>query len=162
MSGENGQSSLPTGPIVVRSGESPSYSLSPTDRYSFPFAGYLGQPEVFDAHLGKGDGTPMHRHPWGTWEIVVEGRVRFCVAGEEFVLGPGDFAYTPPNAPHAFVVDSDTARMIGINHPSGPFAELTRKAVPLFRAEGGPDMDAIAKLAAEHQVEVVGPPLAPA
>ena len=53
----------------------------------------------------------------------------------------------------------ESARIIGFNHPSGPFEALTRKAAPIFQADGPPDMGAIMKLAAEHEVEVLGPPL---
>ena len=94
--------------------------------------------------------------------MVIDGRIRFVLGDEEVVAEAGDFVYTPPNLPHTYVVESETARMIGFNHPSGPFEALQRKAAPLFQTGGPPDMEALVKLAAEHQVTVLGPPLAPA
>lgn len=151
--------SLPEQAILVRAGTAPAASLSPTDKTWFVFAGIEGQPEVFVNQGGRGDGTPLHRHPWATWEIVVEGQVRFVVNDEELVAQAGDFVYTPPNAPHAYVVESETARLIGFNHPARRFAELQSRAEELFRGPGGPDMPRLMQLAGEHDLEILGPPL---
>lgn len=151
--------SLPTRARVVRHGEAKTYSFVPSDKLSFLFSGVPGQPEMFDGIGERGNSPPLHRHPWASWELVIEGQVRFSVDGEEHVLGPGDFIYTPPNAPHSYIIESERARMVGFNHPAGRFEDLQRKAAPLFQAEGGPDFEAVARLAAEHEVELLGPPL---
>jgi mannose-6-phosphate isomerase-like protein (cupin superfamily) len=152
---------LPSHLIVQRAGEGPSSSLSPTDRTRFLFADVPGQPEFIDAVGGRGDSAPLHRHPWATWELIIEGSVRFVVDDEEILLGAGDFIYTPPNAAHTFVVESERARMVGFNHPAPRFASLQRQAEEIFAAPGPPDMRRVAKLAAEHDVEVLGPPMTP-
>lgn len=152
---------LPTGLIIQRGNEARTTSLSPTDEMRFMFAGKPGQPEFFDYRVGHGDGPPLHRHPWASRELMLEGELRVVVDGEEFTVSAGDFFYTPPNAVHTLVGESETARLIGFNHPGGYFEDLQRKAEPLFRAEGGPDMDRIAALAAEHKIEVLGPPMTP-
>ncbi|MEZ4266520.1 MAG: cupin domain-containing protein [Myxococcota bacterium] len=156
-----GTAGLPTTLIVRRAGDAPSASLSPTDRTRFLFADVPGEPEFFDAIGGRGDSAPLHRHPWATWELIIEGKVRFSVDGEEVVAEAGDFVYTPPNAVHSFVLESASARMVGFNHPAPRFASLQRQAQALFAAEGGPDMKRIAQLAKEHGVDVLGPPMQP-
>ena len=150
---------LPDKPILVRAGTAPAASLSPTDTTWFLFAGIEGQPEVFVNHGGRGDGTPLHRHPWASWELVLEGRVRFAVNDQVIVAEAGDFVYTPPDAAHAYVIESAQARMVGFNHPARRFAELQKKGEALFRAPGGPDMPRLMQLAKEHDIEILGPPL---
>lgn len=46
-----------------------------------------------------GDGPPMHRHSWATWEVVIEGRMRAVVGDETYELGPGELLFTPPTCP---------------------------------------------------------------
>jgi quercetin dioxygenase-like cupin family protein len=157
---ESPRRALPEKPLVVRAGTAPAASLSPTDKTWFVFAGIEGQPEMFVNQGGRGDGTPLHRHPWATWEIVLEGRVRFVVNGEEIRADAGDFVYTPPNAPHASVVESERARIVGFNHPARRFAELQKQAEELFRGSGAPDMPRVMQLAKEYDLEILGPPLA--
>lgn len=135
--------------------------FSPTDRVSFVSNGGPGTPEFFEERGQRGDGPPLHRHEWPTWELILSGTVRFQIDGEEVRAGAGDVVYTPPNAVHGFVVESDQARVIGVGTSEGRFARLQRAAAPLTAAEGGPDMDAIVELAGRTGVEVLGPPLEP-
>jgi hypothetical protein len=77
------------------------------------------------------------------------------------VAEAGDFVYTPPNSVHSFLIESETARLVGFNHPSPRFAELQTRAAPLFGQPGGPDMEGIVKVAGEVGVELLGPPMEP-
>jgi hypothetical protein len=65
----------------------------------------------------------------------------------------------PARGAHAYVVESDTAHAVGIGLSGGRFPSLQRKAAPLMAAEGGPPMDAVMALAAEHGTAILGPPL---
>ncbi len=145
---------------VVRGADAPTTSFSSQSRTVFPFAGGA-HPELFIEHAARGDSAPQHRHPWATWEYVLEGRVRFLADGVEHVLDAGDAIFTPPGVAHTYVVESERAIMVGLNGPETRFYDLQRRAAPIFRADGPPDMGAIMALAAEHQVEVLGPPLSP-
>ena len=59
---------------VVQNHEDRSWiGFSPTSRFSFVSEGSPDAPEFFEEHSQRGDGPPMHRHPWPTWEIVVAG-----------------------------------------------------------------------------------------
>lgn len=154
-------SGLPSDAIFLRAADAPSTSLSPTDRTRFLFADVPGQPEFVDAVAGRGDSPPLHRHPWASWEVIIEGTVRFVVDGVEFVAEAGDFVYTPPGAAHSYVVESERARMVGFNHPAPRFASLQRQAQEIFAVPGPPDMQRVARLAGDHDVEVLGPPMTP-
>lgn len=150
---------LPTEPIVQRRDEATTYSMSPTEEMRFLFSGAVGQPEFYEERLARGDGPPLHRHPWASWEYLVDGELRVVIDDEEFHVSTGDFFYTPPSVAHTYVVDSDTARIVGFNHPGGHFEDLNREVAPMFLEPGGPDMEAVVRRAAEHGVEILGPPL---
>lgn len=158
---ENTPADLPTSPMIVRRGQAPSYAFSESERYDFLFSGFPGQPEIFEGHGSKGDGAPLHRHPWASWEVVLEGSVRFRLGEEEVTLGPGDTIYVPAGYPHTFIIESETARTIGMSFPAGSFEALTREAMPIFRSGEPPDPAKLAELAKRHQVELLGPPMTP-
>jgi len=151
--------SLPSSVVVQRPDEAPSYSMSPTQRMRFLFTGSVGQPEFYEERSARGDSPPLHRHPWASWELVLDGRLRVAVDGETFEVGEGDFFYTPPSAAHTFVVVSDESRVVGFNHPGGRFEELNRTVAPLFLEPGGPDMNEVVARAATCDVEILGPPM---
>lgn len=148
-------------PFVTRAADAVSVGLSPTNRFAFPFAGHGdAHPEVYVEVAGRGDGPPVHSHGWPTWELVLQGEVLFHVDGVDHVLTAGDAMYTPPGVPHAYMVQSDTARLVGINGAGGRLIHLQQRAEPLFAAGGPPDMRRVAQIAAEEGVTVIGPPLA--
>jgi mannose-6-phosphate isomerase-like protein (cupin superfamily) len=55
---------------------------------------------------GDGEPPPPHAHPFDQLSFVVQGTMEFDVAGERFVVGPGEVLAIPADAPH-------TARIIG-------------------------------------------------
>lgn len=150
--------SLPTDPIFQPAAEAERIAFSATSTFRFVYEGAVGLPDFCEERASRGDGAPMHRHPWASWELVLEGRVRMVVADRVFLMGPGDSIYVPPDVPHGYVVESDEARAVGINLSDGRFPSLQRKAAPLMNAPGGPDMQKIVALAKEHGVDVLGPP----
>lgn len=152
--------SPPAQPLVIRADDARSCSLSPGSRMTFPFAGD-GHPELVVERAVRGDAPPQHRHPWASWEVVIEGAVRVVIGGEEHLLGPGDAIYTPPHVAHGYVVESERALIVGLNGEGTRFMNLQTQAEGLFRAPGGPNMPEVLKLASSHGVEVLGPPLTP-
>lgn len=143
---------------VMRASEALAFTTTPTDHLRFLVAGDDERPDITDERLAPGDGPPLHRHPWVTWEVVVEGRVRARVGDETHELGPGDLLFTPPDVPHAFMALTD-ARLIGVNWPGG-FHHLYAKLAAAFTLDGPPDFAAMGAAAAEHGAEILGPPLA--
>ncbi len=152
---------LPNAPIVQRAADATTYSMSPTETMRFLFSGEVGQPEFYEERVAYGDGPPLHRHPWASWELVIDGELRVVMGDEELRVAGGDFFYTPPNVADTYVVESETADVVGFNHPGGRFEAMNREVTPMFLVEGGPDMAAVAAAAATYGVELLGPPVTP-
>lgn len=148
-----------TQPIVTRAVDAPTFTTAPTDLMTFLACGDSEAPDVYVETMAPGDGPPLHRHPWMTWEVVVDGSIRALVGDDTYELGPGDLLFTPPDVPHTFMATGDGARIVGINWPGG-FHHLYAELSPLFAAEGGPDFGEMAAAAARHDAEILGPPLA--
>lgn len=91
----------------------------------------------------------------------MSGTVRVQIDGVDHLVTAGGAIYTPPGVAHAYVVESDEAHLIGIAMSDGRFHRLQSQAPPLFAAVGGPDMAAVAALAASCDVDLLGPPLVP-
>ena len=152
-------SSLPAQPSVQRAAEAERIPFGPTDLLRFISNGGAGLPEFYEERAARGDGPPLHSHPWPSWELVISGQVRFVVDGATHVLGPSDAIYIPAEVAHAYVVESDDAHAVGIGLSAGRFPSAQRKAAALMAAEAGPPMDQLVALAAEHSITVLGPPL---
>jgi len=154
--------SLPAQASVQRAAIAERVPFGPTDSMRFVADGGPGLPEFYEERAARGDGPPLHTHPWPSWELVLDGRIRFVVDGDAHVLEAGDSIYIPPGAPHTYMVESDTAHSVGIGMSEGRFSSLQHRAAPLMATEGGPPMDALMALTAEHDVAILGPPLAAA
>jgi unsaturated pyranuronate lyase len=61
--------------------------------------------------------TPEHTHPHEQMSIVVSGRVRFFVEGEERVASPGDVLHFPPNCLHGATMLDEPVELIDIFTP---------------------------------------------
>ena len=111
---------------------------------------------VIETWCERGHGSPMHIHRSDTETFVVlDGEMRVVVDGEEHPAGAGCAAVLPAGRPHGFVVTSDTARYLTLHH--GPaFAEFISGAGPRVGAE--PDPALLSEIAAQHGIEIVGPP----
>jgi mannose-6-phosphate isomerase-like protein (cupin superfamily) len=146
--------------LVTRAADALTLTTTPTDTMRFLCAGDETMPDVTDERLMPGDGPPLHRHPWATREVVVEGTLLVRLGDDDVEVGPGDLVYTPPNLVHTFVVTGDApARLIGINWPGG-FHRLYRELAEAFVGDGPPDFGAMVAAAARHDTEILDPPLA--
>lgn len=102
-------------------------------------------------------GTPLHVHP-NQDEIfhVREGEYQFLVGDEKFQLKVGDSIFLPRNVPHAWAQVSETGRMTVILQPAGKLEEFFVTMAALKRE---PSPEEIARIFADHDMKVVGPPL---
>jgi quercetin dioxygenase-like cupin family protein len=117
----------------------------------------------------RGSGSPLHvHHNEDEWFYVTEGELTFWVGGQVITAAAGSFVYGPRDIPHTFAVSSDTARFLLVLVPGGfenfvrtlsePATQLT---IPPPATEP-PDVEAMARLAADYGVEILGPPGIPA
>lgn len=138
----------------------PTYTTTPTDTMTFLATGGDDAPDITDERMAPGDGPPLHRHPWATWEVVVEGRLLVRVDDVDREVGPGELFFTPPGSVHTFTVIGDgPARVIGFHWP-GRFHAMYAEVAQAFSGDGPPDFGALAAAAARHDAEILGPPLA--
>jgi quercetin dioxygenase-like cupin family protein len=128
-----------------------------------------GRVFVVEQLAPRGAGSPLHvHHREDEWFYVIEGELTFWVGGELTDAPAGSFVYGPRDIPHTFDVASDQARFLLVTEPAG-FEKFMRAAsepapsltIPPPPSEP-PDLEALTALAAEHGVEILGPPGIPA
>ena len=61
--------------------------------------------------------TPEHRHPHEQMSLVISGRLRFFVEGEERIASPGDVLHFPPNCLHGATMMEEEVVLIDIFTP---------------------------------------------
>jgi quercetin dioxygenase-like cupin family protein len=114
----------------------------------------------------RGKVTPLHTHPAETETFyVVAGEALMHLDGDERPVVAGAFVSVPPGVPHAFLVTSDTARMLVLITPgSAAMEKFLREAgepaaEQILPAAGPLDIERIGA-AAERTgaVEILGPP----
>jgi hypothetical protein len=95
---------------------------------------------------------------------VIEGELTVWVGGELFRAPQGSLVYAPPGVPHTFAITSDEARFLGMIQPTGFEQFLEEASVPATELTLPPDGAApddparLAALAAEYDIEILGPP----
>lgn len=117
-----------------------------------------GDLAVFEqTSLSPGRGTPLHVHP-NQDEIfyVLAGSYRFKVGDDLFSLTVGDSIFLPRNVPHAWTQVSPDGKMLVLLQPAG---KLENFFVAMSSLDHDPTQEEVAKLFAENDMRVVGPPL---
>jgi quercetin dioxygenase-like cupin family protein len=68
-------------------------------------------------HFAPRTVTPVHTHPHEQMTLVLEGRVRFAIEGEERVAGPGDVLHFPSNVAHGATMLDEEVILVDIFTP---------------------------------------------
>ena len=112
------------------------------------------------------DVLPLHVHRYDSQTTyVLEGETTVYLPGESHVLGPGECIHQPAGVPQTErVTSAEPARVLDINSPAG----FDRFVAAAGEPAGGrtlppppseaPDFERIAALAAEHGLDILGPP----
>ena len=104
-----------------------------------------------------GDHTPLHvHHVDDEGFYVLEGRLTLWAGDDEHVLRAGDSILAPRGVPHTLRVDSD-ARWLVTSTPAG-FEAFVRAVGSPTPPASLPSPDELARVAAEHGIEILGPP----
>ena len=61
--------------------------------------------------------VPMHQHPHEQMGMVVSGRLKFTIGGEERVVNAGEWYSIPGNVPHQAVALDEPARALDVFSP---------------------------------------------
>ncbi|CCH53829.1 Cupin 2 conserved barrel domain protein [Fibrisoma limi BUZ 3] len=107
--------------------------------------------------LSPGRGTPLHVHP-AQDEVfyVLEGMYYFQVGDEKYTLKTGDSIFLPRQVPHAWTQVAERGKMIVMLQPAGKLEDFF---VSLAGMDRDPSKEELARLFADNQMQVVGPPL---
>jgi quercetin dioxygenase-like cupin family protein len=111
-----------------------------------------------------GFGPPLHVHGREDEALyVLEGRIRVRQGDDEFVAGPGTWVWGPRGVPHAFKVESESARALVVVTPGGFERMFEEGGIPAGELVDPPvqeyDPEAAVALSARFGFEVVGPQL---
>lgn len=117
---------------------------------------------LFEDVMGQGKTTPLHRHPEADeTTYVLEGEIVVNVAGTETRIEAGGISFVPRGIPHAFLVVSNTARLLTMQTPgigqafyrgaSDPTTDDTSDAVDIARLQASAKDN-------PHGIEILGPP----
>lgn len=102
-------------------------------------------------------GPPLHVHlKQDEVFYIVEGEYLFQVGDEQHNLKAGDTIFLPRNVPHTFAQLSEQGKMFFLFQPAGKMEDFFRANEAM---SGPPTPEQGAKLFADHEMKVVGPPL---
>ena len=98
--------------------------------------------------------TPLHLHPnEDEGFYVLEGEVTLFTPGAEVTLRPGEFFLAPRGIPHTYRVGGEPARWLVSSTPAG-FERFVAAVAALEEL----DPAILTAVAAEHRIEILGPP----
>ena len=118
---------------------------------------------LFEDVMSRGKTTPLHTHPRVDETLyMLEGEVLLHIDGKEQRLGSGGVAMAPRGVPHAFLVTSETARILFLETPGSSEAFYRGASEP---ATNDLEMSApvdFARVRASAElnggIEILGPP----
>lgn len=119
---------------------------------------------LLEARMVRGKTTPLHSHPREDETLIVlEGELLVHVAEGEHRVGPGGVAVVPRGIPHAFLVTSETARILALQTPgSGEafYRDASEPASADTDPARPPDLERLRAAAQRHpeMIQIVGPP----
>jgi quercetin dioxygenase-like cupin family protein len=104
-----------------------------------------------------GDHTPLHvHHADDEGFYVLEGELTLWVGDDKHVLRAGESILAPHGVPHTVRVDRD-GRWLVTSTPAG-FEAFVRAVGSTEPQAALPSPDELARVAAEHGIEILGPP----
>lgn len=107
--------------------------------------------------LSPGRGTPLHvHHLQDEVFYVIEGNYYFQVGEDKFHLAAGDSIFLPMKVPHAWTQVSEKGKMTVLFQPAGKMEQFF---VAVAAMEKDPTPAEMAKLFADCEMQIVGPPL---
>ena len=118
---------------------------------------------LFEDHMPQGKTTPLHAHANEDETLyVLDGEIVVHIDGENYPLGPRGIAVAPRGVPHAFLVTSDTARVLTLQTPGSAEAFYRGASEPADGDDdphGAVDFDRV-RASAERSggMQLLGPP----
>lgn len=115
---------------------------------------------LFEDSMTRGKTTPLHLHPEVDETLyVLEGEILLSLDGQERQLGPHGVAVAPRGVPHAFLVTSETARILFLEVPGSSEAFYRNASEPATAVPGPVDFERIRASAERYGgIVILGPP----
>ena len=122
-----------------------------------------GEFVLFEEFASREMATPLHVHPQDHESLyILEGELTIYLDGQPIAASAGSFVHIPKGYfPHAFQVDSETARFHVLTTPAHEqfFRAASEPAQSrTIPPQEPPDLEKVRAAAAEHGVEILGPP----
>ena len=93
------------------------------------FEGHDEAPVSFHVtEFERGEGTPLHLHPYPELFLVERNTALFTAGDEELIVEAAHFVLVPANTHHRYVGASDEAVRVASVQPSGTVQQPTSKA----------------------------------
>jgi quercetin dioxygenase-like cupin family protein len=117
-----------------------------------------GNMAIFEqTSISQGRGTPLHiHHLQDEVFYVLEGEYFFKVGDSNYHMAAGDSIFMPMKVPHAWTQVSKKGKMLVVFQPAG---KMENFFTTLAGLEHSPNHDELAKLFADNEMQIVGPPL---
>ena len=117
---------------------------------------------LFDDVMTKGKMTPLHTHPVDETLYVLDGAIVVHIDGRVYPVAQGGVAMVPRGVAHAFLVTSETARLLTLETP-GTSEAFYRGAsepwTPSLEAAAPVDFERVRASAVKNGgIEILGPP----
>jgi quercetin dioxygenase-like cupin family protein len=118
---------------------------------------------LFEIRMEQGKLTPLHTHPASDETMyVLDGEILMHLDGQEHTVRAGGVAVAPRGVPHAFMVVSESARLLCLHTPGCCEAFYRDASEPLADDRAGTgtvDFDLV-RASAERNggIELLGPP----
>jgi quercetin dioxygenase-like cupin family protein len=118
---------------------------------------------LWEDTMVRGKVTPLHLHPNEAEALyVLEGEIVVHVDGEDHPVGSGGFFLAPCGVPHAFMVTSETARVLALLTPGTGEAFYREASDPVTSEHDASRPADFARLRAVAErspiIEILGPP----
>lgn len=123
-----------------------------------------GAEAIVEQLIPPGAESPWHvHHTQDETLYVLEGSVTVLIGDDQWTLDPGGCAFMPRSIPHGFRIEgAGRARILLICTPGEGFDRFVEQAGEPAATPGSPeppppDILRLSRLAAEHEMEVLGP-----
>lgn len=118
---------------------------------------------LIEDRVVRGKATPLHLHPNEDETIyVLEGEILVDIEGEQHRVRRGGLFFAPRGVPHAFMVTSETARVLALSTPGSGEAFYRAAGEPVRSAADAtrpPDWARLRQVAERSKsIELLGPP----
>ena len=118
---------------------------------------------LFDDVMTRGKTTPMHSHPEVDETLyVLDGEILVQIDGREQKVGRGGMAMVPRGVPHAFLVTSESARLLTLETPGSSeafYRGASEPSTPDLEASAPVDFARVRESAERNGgIEILGPP----